>query len=369
MEIKLTTEILDGGAHRWIANVIGESGEMISKGSFTYRNTRFGNKWVKTMTAGGIYTPVHLRRGGNVRKTFEYMQKKAYEDGIVTALLHPFSFTYYNMFGYEKISDHLIVRLPIRFLDFLPRRCSLVPYTDELLADVASAYERFSAGRNIMFERKSEKQFNFYPGCQTYVYYENGRAEGYITYSTTKEVVVNHHENGLMTVHEMVYTSPAVLAELLSFIRMYEGELEDVEFSNLGMCPEVDMIFRNYTHTRYKLLPDVAAKIINTEKMLTLCEYPEAEGELTISVPEGDEGVKGVFRIEWGGNDHRVTKLADNAEADVTVSDLMLGRLIYGYDMINPTTLPYVRGVEVHKNAAGFMAAFPKKNNGAFEHF
>ena len=352
-----------------MAEVIDENNALISKGTFTYRFTRFGREYMETMSAGGVFTPLHFRRGGTVRKTFEYMHKKAYEDGIGAAILHPFSFAYYNKFGYEKVSDHLIVRLPIRFLDFLPRKCSLVPYTEELLADVLAVYERFSTGRNLMFQRRCGLQFGFYPDSKTYVYYVDGKAEGYITYSASKQLMVNHYENGLLTVHEMVYTSREALCELLSFIRMFEGELEDVEFSNLGMCPEVDMIFRNYTHTSYKLLPDVAAKIINTEKMLMLCEYPETEGELTIAVPEGDEGVRGVFRIEWGGNDHRVTKLADTYAADATVTALALARLIYGYDMINSTTLPYVRGVEVHKNAAGFISAFPKKNNGAFEHF
>ena len=369
MEIKIIEESSDMVATSFSVGAFEGGDAPLSKGTFRYRSTVFGNGYIKTMTAGAVATPVHLRRGGNVRKIFEYMHKKAYEDGVLSAILHPFSFAYYNKFGYEKVSDHLIVRFPIRYLDFLPRRCTLVPYAEDMLGDIVSVYERFSMGRGLMFERKSSEQFTRYKDSMTYVYYEGGSAEGYITYKTDKTLAVNHYEEGVVTVYELVYTSPSALKELLSFIRMYEGELEDVEFSNLGMTPEVDMLFRNYTHTRYKLLPDIAAKIINTEEMLKTNSYPEKEGALTICVPEGDEGVRGSFKIEWGGGDRKVTRLAEGASVDARISPTALARLLYGYDMLTPLALPYLNGAYLERNHEGFIAAFPKKNVGVFEHF
>ena len=181
--------------------------------------------------------------------------------------------------------------------------------------------------------------------------------------------MTNHFENGVMTVLELVYTSPRALCELLSFIRMYEGELEEVELANIAMSPEVDMLLRNYTHTRYRLLPDIAAKVINTEGMLLAASYPTKEGSLTINVPDGDEGVRGCYKLEWGGEDKRVQRLSDSSDADAVIAPTTLARLLYGYDMINATTIPYLSGVSVEKNIDQFVAAFPKRNVGVFEHF
>ena len=72
---------------------------VMSKGNFQYINTRFGQSFIKTMTAGGIETPVHFRRHGNVRKIFQKALESAAQDDVLVSLLHPFSFSYYQMFG------------------------------------------------------------------------------------------------------------------------------------------------------------------------------------------------------------------------------------------------------------------------------
>ena len=339
-----------------------------SSGFFQFRNTAFGEGYIKTMTASDVATPVHLRRGGNVRKIFEYAHELAYESGVVAAILHPFSFDYYNNFGYEKVADHLIVSCPIRCIDFVPRRCSLVPCTEDGFMDIIPVYEKFAKGRNLLFERRMPEQFKKYEGALTYVYYEGSTPMGYITFNTEKELCTNHYENGKMLVREMVYTSKAVLFELFSFIRMYEGELEDVAFLNLAMTPEIDMFLRNYTHTRYRILPDIQAKVINAKKLLEALPLPKTEGVLSIKVSDGELGACGAYLLEWGGGTSQVKTLPAAYDTDVSVSAKALARLAYGYDLVNEITIPYLREV-VEKNVESFIAAFPKKCNGYFEHF
>lgn len=346
-----------------------EGEERYSVGTFRFRNTSFDGGFIKTMTAGAVATPVHLRRGGNVRKIFEFAHAMACEHDVAAAILHPFSFAYYNKFGYEKVADHLIVSAPIRYIDFVPRRCSLVPCTEENIGDLISVYEEFTRGRNLLFERKMPEQFGKYKDSLTYVYYNGKKAEGYIIFNTEKVLHTNHYEEGKMSVREMVYTTPAALSELFSFIRMYEGELEDVEFLNLAMTPEIDLSLRNYTHTKYTLLPDIAAKVINTKLLLGSLALPSTEGALSVKIPEGDVGVRGTYLLEWGGGQSHVKQLSDIADADATVSAKALARLAYGYDVISRTSLPYLSDVEVNKNEYGFIAAFPKKACGVFEHF
>ncbi|MBQ8879510.1 MAG: GNAT family N-acetyltransferase [Clostridia bacterium] len=369
MEIKILESGKNSVSEYFRMGAVDGEGEIYSKGNFRYRNTAFGGCMIKTMTAGGIATPVHLRRGGNVRKIFEFMHQKAYSDGVGVAILHPFSFAYYNKFGYEKMADHIIARVPIRYVDFVPRRCTLKPYSEDMLSDVIEVYGKFARERYLLFERKTAEQFNAYKDAMTYVCYIDGKAEGYITFTTEKRLEINHFEDGVMRVKEMVYTCPEALRELFSFIRMYEGELEDVEFANLSMTPDVDMMMRNYTHTSYRILPDIAAKIINTEMMLTALSHPASEGKLSLSIPEGDDGVRGNYLAEWGGNDIRVKRLSEKCDTDLTLTPCALARLTYGYDNLTPLTLPYLTGIEVSSNAEGACALFTKKPVGLFEHF
>lgn len=359
----------DEVSERFLVGAFDNDGSLMSKGTFRYRNTAFGSGYVKTMTAGAVATPVHLRRGGNVRRMFSYMHERAYEDGVAVAILHPFSFSYYNKFGYERVADHLIARLPISKLDFVPRECRLIPYREEAACDLAAIYGRFARGRRLLFERKSPEQFGRPAGSVTYVYYEGKLPLGYITYTTEKTLKTNHYEDGVMYVHELVYTSPESLCALLSFIRMFEGELEEVEFKNIAMSPEADLILRHYTHTRYRVLPDVSAKVINTELMLAAADYPSREWDVTLKIPEGDEGVMGTFKVEYGGGDSKVTRLPDTADADVTLSPLALPRILYGHDGLSLETLPYVDGIRIEGCAEKLLAAFPKRSAGIFEHF
>ena len=192
MEIKILQHEIDAVTELNRVGAVDENGQTLSSGGFRYRNTSLDGKYIKTMTVGGVATPVHLRRGGNVRRIFSYMHDKALEDGVGISILHPFSFAYYNMFDYEKVADHLIVRLPIRYVSFVPRRCSLVPYSAEMLGDMVELYDGFAKSRNISFERKTEEQFIRYKNAQTYVYYSGGKMEGYITYTAEKRLEINH---------------------------------------------------------------------------------------------------------------------------------------------------------------------------------
>ena len=340
----------------------------LSKGKFTFTETTYGKGKVKTMLAGGIATPVENRRGGNVRKMFSYMHSYAAEEGVPVALLHPFSFSYYRMFGYEKVADHLIVRFPSRLIDFVPRRCSFRPFDDSMLNDVVSVYEKFSHGRNLLLAKNKIAVYNK-EKQSVYVCYDGKEPTAYIVYSTDQKFAVNHYIDGVLTVHELAYTSPAALLEIFSFLRMFEGEFEEIEFANASPCPEIDLILKHYTHTSYKLLPDLMAKVLDTEKMLSMQEYPVREGEFTIKVIDDMPSVSGVYKVCYGGADRRVTRVIDSHSADVTLNSCALARLIYGYDGIHASFARYMDGIEIYQDCEDFFRAFPKRACGMFEHF
>jgi len=220
-----------------------ENGNALSKGTFQFTTSSYCDTSVKTMLAQGIETPVEHRRGGNVRTMFQFMHAAAVEEGMAVALLHPFSFTYYNKFGYEKVASHLILRFPTRMIDFVPRGCNFIPYEASMLPDLISIYQAFSKGRNLLLPRVDGEK---YQGKTIYVCYDGGTPIAYVILSEHKELYVNNYRNTLLTVNEMAYVSPKGLREIFSFLRMFEGEFDEIELLDGGLYSEVDLLLRHY---------------------------------------------------------------------------------------------------------------------------
>lgn len=345
-----------------------EGETQVCEGVVRFVYTRYGDDYVKTMTVSGVATPLEHRRRGYVRHLFARMYELAAENGAVLSLLHPFSFSYYRKFGYGKVADHLIARCPIRLIDFVPRCCELVKYTgtEEQLQDLVHIYNTFSQGRQLMLRRFDNTYFSKY---DTYIRYEDGQPVGYISYTAQKTLYTNHYEDGLMSVKEMAYTSPSAMKALLGFIRMYEGELDDVEFANIAMCPEVERALQHYTHTRYQILPDIMGRILDTQKLLEAHRYPKQPGSFRLRITDTLPAVNGAFRVEYGNGQVTVERLAEDAEVDLIADSGEAIRMLYGYDAIGPREAAYSDNVTVCGNADDFFRAFPKAVGGMYEHF
>ena len=353
---------------RYVVELLDQQDVMLSKGTIHLMQTAFGDEFLKTLSFSGVVTPMQYRRQGHVREIFDYAWQWGIEHEAVVSLLHPFSFSYYQKFGYGKVADHLIVRCPIRMLEFVPR-CGDFEKFEESEANWQQLYDlhnEFCRGRLLTMLRCDPQ---FYKGKEIYVYREGGQPAGYIAYTTEKKLMVNHYEEGLMTVHEIVYKTPSALKAILGFIRMYDGELEDVEFANIAMCPEVELQLRHYTHTRYRLLPDLMARVLDTEKMLLAHTYPQQEGAFRIRVEDRLPTVQGSFLVEYGGGSCQVKRLGENAAVDMTVDSPSLSRLLYGYDAVTPQQAAYCDGISIDGNADDFFRAFGKRPAGMFEHF
>ena len=359
-----------------VAAVDDETGKHLSTGGFGVCDSRYCGKYLKTLTAGGVATPVHNRRGGNVRKMFNKMLEMAPEEGWVVAMLHPFSTSYYRMFGYEKISDHRILRFPTSKLDFVPRHCNLVRYdTDEQTADLIAVYEKFAENRNIMFRRFDDSHFTVngkkHTGDKnTYIYYDaKGEATGYIKYTVSNQFWVNQMINGVLTVDEIAFTTPEALKEIFSFLRMFEGEMDTIEISNCAMSPEVEMTLRHYIHTTYTLVPDVMARVLDVKAILEANKYPKEEGKFTVKVNDFLDFTKGVYEVSYGDGEGIVKKLADTADYDLSADMPAFTQMLYGYDEYNSFNAQFLEGVELKNDANDFFRAFPKRPAGLFEHF
>ena len=60
MEIKILQHEIDAVTELNRVGAVDENGQTLSSGGFRYRNTSLDGKYIKTMTVGGVATPVHL---------------------------------------------------------------------------------------------------------------------------------------------------------------------------------------------------------------------------------------------------------------------------------------------------------------------
>lgn len=372
--IKMITEtnITENGMYRDIGYIQRtDDGRIMSSGSANTRLTRFAGKWIPTLVVGGIGTQPQYRRQGCVRKMFEDLLPRAREFGWYASILHPFSFSYYRKFGYERVSDTVIVDMPITALDFLPRYADLIPLDEaEHPEDIVSVYEAFSENRNLSFERKAPNQFKK-DGAKTYLYYnDRGACEGYVV------TQIDNYFDGInrmisvnLIVHEIAYLNRDALLHLLSFLRMYEGELKTIHFRDIGMTPEVDLCLRHFMDTRYDIHPDIMARILDTKAMLYANTYPMAHGVFVLRVEDWLDTVRGTYRVEYQNGACTVEELSDTARADLTVNSCALSKFLYGTDAFTKDTAAYLDGVKIDGDTTDFFRAFPKRINGYILHF
>ena len=334
--------------------------------------TRFAGSWVPTMTVCGVGTRPQFRRQGTVRIMLEDLLHSARENGWYVSLLHPFSFSYYRKFGYERVSDTIIADMPMSALDFQPRYSDLVQLEDaDHPEDLIKVFEAFNKKRNLSFERYSVNQFKI-DKSYTYLYYnEAGECTGYvITQIENHYDGINRMVSDNLHVHELVYLDRDALMHLLAFLRMFEGELKTVRFHDIGPTPEVDLCFRHYMDTRYDIHPDIMARILDTEAMLRANTYPTERGHFTLRVEDCLPDVAGTFRVEYENGKCEVERLDNEcAKADLTVGPTALAKLLYGTDAFNAELASYLDGVKMENDASDFFRAFPKRINGLFEHF
>ena len=372
MIFKETVRFDDGVNKSVFYQMCREDGAEMAHGTIDTRMTRFAGSRIPTMTVGGVGTKPQYRRQGTVRALLEKLLPAAREYGWYVSILHPFSFSFYRKFGYERVADTVIADMPMTALDFLPRYADLIPLDEaEHPEDIVSVFERFSQKRNLSFDRTSPEQFRK-QRCETYLYYNaEGRCTGYVITQ-----IENHYDNinrmisDNLHVYEIVYLDKDALTHLLSFLRMYEGELKTVRFHDIGMTPEVDLCLKHFMDTTYDIHPDIMARILDTEAMLRVNAYPTERGIFTLRVEDTLPDVAGTFRVEYENGKCEVERLDnDLAKADLTVGPTALAKLFYGTDAFNAELASYLDGVKMENDASDFFRAFPKRINGLYEHF
>lgn len=374
MDINMRFYEDDGNTVTEGMEIKNNDGNVISQMMFKTLDSMYCGKYINTVTVGGIATAPEYRRAGFVRKMMTKMLEMAPERGWTVSLLHPFSFSYYRKFGYDKIADHKVLEFPIAKLDFVDRCTDLVRVNTEARAlDCMNIYNEFSEKRNIMFNRYNTSRFpqSDSDGRKAYIYYDkNKKPASYIIYSQEQYFCVNRMASVALNIHEMAFTTPESLSALFGFIRMFEGEDNKVKIHNCAMSPEIDVFLKHYMHTTYTLVPDIAGRILDVKAVLEAHNYPEGKrGSFTVGVEDSFDFTNGVYRVEYDNGVAEAKKLSACSACDLSVPMPAFTQLMYGYDEYSADVVPYMAGARLYAPRSDFFNVFHKQNNGLFEHF
>ncbi len=375
MIIKVTGKGGDLYTERENWGVYEDDGETcMAHGGVTTLQSRYCGNFVKTLAIGGLGTEPEYRRRGCIRRVMDDVFALAPERGWAVSMLHPFSFTYYRKFGYEKIADHKILEFPMTALGCFDRCADLKRLnSDEMLADALLVFDEFARDRNIMFRRYDGRHYKLDTKLTeptTYIRYDKAdKPASTVTLSVENYYSVNRMASVNLHVHEMAFTTPESLQALFGFMRMFEGELETVKIHNCAMSPEVDLALRHYTHTKYTLIPDVMGRILNVEAMLAANAYPEEHGHFIVKVEDTLSFTRGVYEVEYANRIADIKKITDTGTFDLSAEMPALTQMLYGYESFTAQKAKYLQGVEIKTEAKDFFRAFPKRDNGLFEHF
>jgi len=339
----------------------------------TTLNSRYCGKLLNTVTISDVSTEPEYRRAGAVRKMIENVFSMAPERGWTVSFLHPFSFSYYRKFGYEKVANHLILEFPMHKLEHVERCANFVLVdTQERVDECIEVYGKFAVNRNIMFHRCDA---GWYPiknigKRRTYLWHDaKGEPGAYITLEVENQFYVNHMQSIHLSVYEMVFTTPESLRALFGFMKMYEGQNESVKIHNCAMSPEVDMFLRHYTHVKYTVVPDISARILDVPTILAAHSYPNEHGYFTVRVEDTLPWTRGVYGVEFQNGEAQVTRLAEDHAWDISAEMPAFTQLMYGFDEYSADVVPFMEGVVLQNPKSDFFRVFHKMNNGVFEHF
>lgn len=111
------------------------------------------------------------------------------------------------------------------------------------------------------------------------------------------------------------------------------------------------------------------ARVLDVKALLEANRYPQDRGHFTIRIEDTLPFTTGTYQVEYEKGKAGVTRLSYEAPYDLLAPMPAFTQLVYGYEHYTPDNAVYLPGVQLKNSAEDFFAAFPKRNNGLFEHF
>lgn len=308
---------------------------------------------------GGVASLPEFRRSGAVRAIFNEIFRLAPEKGWATSYLYPFSHNYYRKFGYECILNMKTMGVHTHNISHIERNSNAVLYCGDkkMLEDILYVYHEYIKDYNIAFKRGEHfRELTSTPHKDkryTYVWYDETKTPGaYVTFYI--------YENCLNVI-EFAYTSAKSMYGMLGFLRLYDGQVDEIMFKDLPMDSKLIYAPREYNDCEYSLYHSGMARVILVETLLNHNKY-EGKGHFSLKVNDYLEYNNYIFDVEFADGKVEVSKRSDG-KYDIACEIPSLTRIMYGEADFSNGGYEYLPGIEVadKTGAETFMKAFPKR--------
>lgn len=326
-------------------------------------------KIYKSVGIGGVATLPEYRRLGCVRAIFDEIFRMAPERGWATSFLYPFSNDYYRQFGYELVLHKKSVKVPMSALRSFDKTTTVKLYMKDgkvNKSELVEMYNRFASSYNVMFRRdehtgaysdKPHASQNF-----TYLWYDGIHPEAHA-------LVTLSCKNGLMTVRELCYDSPSSLRGVLGFLRMFEGQADEVLFEKLPADSELELVLSEYVDMEYHTESSAMGRVLLPQVLLENNRYPDEHGHFRLQVDDHLDFSRGVYEVEYGNGTAEVKKFPFDADYDISLTPPPLARILFGCGNFDCKRASYMKGVKLTNEAKDFFRAFPKRMIHLYEGF
>src|SRR5690625_2217754 len=222
----------------------------------------FNSRKISIGTILGVATWPEHRRQGMIDKLIKESIHKMYEDGQVLYLLVPFSYAFYEKYGWSVFSKKLKVKTNINNIKRLSSSQGQLIRNNNL-EQIKYVYQLYSK-EFVGFLSRDDKWWSnqVLRDNHSLVYLnENKEAEGYLIYNIKNEI---------LKIEEIVYLSKEARNELFLFIKNHDSMLQSFSFSmhekekvySIFLTPDLHMSL-DYSHM---------IRVINVKKLLDYIE-------------------------------------------------------------------------------------------------
>lgn len=328
-------------------------------------------KYVPMCGIGSVNTLIEHRNKRLIRRLMSAIFDDALKDGYVYSYLYPFSFRYYEKFGYGHGISNIRAEIPIERFEGHKFNFDVKMYRKGDSAEpYREVFEKFAYSYSGMVMKNAWEAWldEFVPEKNhksMFLFTENGTPRAYFGYENF------YDKGGHLSVHgSAAWDSPESFKNILGFLytlRMHNDMLHIVlpeSFPLESMMPE----FEGIKLERYM---SGQARIIDVLSALKAYPWHNDEGSLIIGVSDDYfTEQSGAYRVNFGGGETDVAKcegisVSPDIELDIRVlSTLLLGA--YGY-----SDLEYTQSgpVSINNNKHLLEKVFARRNTFITERF
>lgn len=338
---------------------------LISQVETEFRNRWYGEELISCAMVGGVASKPEYRRMGGVREAFKKVFENSIEKGAIISILYPFSISYYRQFGYEIISNYINAECSFTCFKNIERFTDAVILKEENKDEFFKLYTEICKKYNMMAEGKNSSNFSLkpYSDCRFTYFINEGTSKGYITFTLVRA-------SRVVEVFDISFTDKAALLKLLGFLRTYEGNYDNVNFTKLphnSVIPDV-LDYENRVFKR-SLFKHGAGRILDIKALLENTTYPAGKGKFTLKVTDKQiENNNGIFTVEYENKKATVTK-SESGEYDISSDIASFARIILGREGLSLEEISYLPNVEIKNYNEDFLKAFPKCTTQFFDDF